>query len=408
MFTVLRLCWGLQLKEDNEGASPADIKKMIKGKWGELSDEEKAPYEERARKEADAKRQAQSEKSKERADEGNKKAVLVSPTQNPKLEAPKKTPSAFALFSAQERRKIKAESSGETVLPSEVTKMVKQRWAELSSEDRTPFERQASAAKDEYDKELSRYENQNSQLAGDNADRAPSVESASEDGRGVKRKRDPKAPKRPQSAFAIFSGEARKAIKGENSTLSPSEVTQMVKQRWNDLGAEGQAPFELKSRTVKEEYEAYERSLEQDAQLGGSDNFDASSETGKGKKTLLTSQKKARQDSTSSVDNGSGTTKAGVQNGAGLKAPKKAPTPFALYAADMRKSLKQENAQLQPSEITTKVKERWYSMNADEKAPFEAKSQAAKEQYEIAKAEFDKANKEAEDTSPIAAMDTDT
>lgn len=51
----------------------------------------------------------------------------------------------------------------------------------------------------------------------------------------VKKEKDPDAPKRPLTAFFLFSTNARELVKTENPGFSPVEVNNEILARWNGM-----------------------------------------------------------------------------------------------------------------------------------------------------------------------------
>lgn len=67
------------------------------------------------------------------------------------------------------------------------------------------------------------------------------------------KQKDPNAPKRPLSAFFIFSQDERPKIKSLNATLSVADVAKVIGEKWRS------APDDLKRRYEKAAKEAKER-----------------------------------------------------------------------------------------------------------------------------------------------------
>ena len=67
------------------------------------------------------------------------------------------------------------------------------------------------------------------------------------------KQKDPNAPKRPLSAFFIFSQDERPKIKVTNAALSVADVAKVIGEKWRS------APDELKRRYEKSAKEAKER-----------------------------------------------------------------------------------------------------------------------------------------------------
>jgi hypothetical protein len=67
------------------------------------------------------------------------------------------------------------------------------------------------------------------------------------------KQKDPNAPKRPLSAFFIFSQDERPKIKLQNASLSVADVAKVIGEKWRS------APDDLKRRYEKAAKEAKER-----------------------------------------------------------------------------------------------------------------------------------------------------
>lgn len=73
------------------------------------------------------------------------------------------------------------------------------------------------------------------------------------------KQKDPNAPKRPLSAFFIFSQDERPKVKSQNASLSVADVAKVIGEKWRS------APEDLKRRyekAAKEAKERYEQELE--------------------------------------------------------------------------------------------------------------------------------------------------
>jgi hypothetical protein len=84
------------------------------------------------------------------------------------------------------------------------------------------------------------------------------------------KQKDPNAPKRPLSAFFIFSQDERPKIKVQNASLSVADVAKIIGEKWRG------APDDLKrkyEKAAKEAKERYEIELQAYKQTGISTNF---------------------------------------------------------------------------------------------------------------------------------------
>ena len=157
-------------------------------------------------------------------------------------EPVKKPLSAYMMYCAEARPALKG-------MP--VTQQAKQlgaQWKSLDPAVKGAFEEAAKAAKHAWE------------LA--NPEAAKKKKPAAKKARTPKAKKDPNAPKKPLSAYIIFTKERRSAVVAENPGLSLTEVTKELGARWKAIGAEEKSVFEAKAKEDKERYavemEAYE------------------------------------------------------------------------------------------------------------------------------------------------------
>ena len=157
-------------------------------------------------------------------------------------EPVKKPLSAYMMYCAEARPALKG-------MP--VTQQAKQlgaQWKSLDPAVKGAFEEAAKAAKHAWE------------LA--NPEAAKKKKPAAKKAKTPKAKKDPNAPKKPLSAYIIFTKERRSAVVAENPGLSLTEVTKELGARWKAIGAEEKSVFEAKAKEDKERYavemEAYE------------------------------------------------------------------------------------------------------------------------------------------------------
>jgi hypothetical protein len=69
-----------------------------------------------------------------------------------------------------------------------------------------------------------------------------------------KKDKDPNAPKRPRSAYIIFSGQEGKKIRAANPEMSAKDVMREIGRRWSQIDPEKKAKFEEEAAADKERY----------------------------------------------------------------------------------------------------------------------------------------------------------
>ena len=183
------------------------------------------------------------------SDETQKKLkTLVNRSEGKRVKdpnAPKNAKSAYIFFCKEMRDKVKAEldaelEDGTKAKTTDITKALGARWELAKQKGDAHIRKYVKLA--EEDKK--RYQE-------DKADYTPSEEFLAESRRG---KKDPNAPKHPQSAYILFCNQKRAEVKaslGEDS--SATDVTRELGVRWNNF----------KASTTKKDVEAMKRFQEQ-------------------------------------------------------------------------------------------------------------------------------------------------
>jgi hypothetical protein len=200
------------------------------------------------------------------------------------LVAPKRPPRAFALFARERRKEVQAEHPDlENV---EVSKRVQEAWDAASADVKRPFEADAAAAASRFEEKMAQYctakaaaENfvgstggasassvadtahskalgtttaataaahASSEIGGDDDNDDDDGDDGASNGRTSSQPlitAKPKKVKNPETPFALFSRKMRKEDKAEIETLSPTEATKLLKERWGALDAQGRAPY---------------------------------------------------------------------------------------------------------------------------------------------------------------------
>lgn len=142
------------------GGGMGDIGKKISEEWASLSEEKKADY---ATQSQDMKKKFDVEFAEYKGTEAfanfcNEKAKLESKQLQKKLirtkldEAPKKSPSAYALFRSEVMPKVTEENKGLSM--GEMGKKLASMWVEVPQEKKEEYQAQAVKLKEQYDKDL--------------------------------------------------------------------------------------------------------------------------------------------------------------------------------------------------------------------------------------------------------------
>lgn len=122
------------------------------------------------------------------------------------------------------------------VILTEDSKMCSEKWKSMSPEEKAKFEEMAKIDKLRYDQEMKSY--------------VPPAGAK----KGKKKKKDPNAPKRPPSAFLIFTSEHREKIKEHNPGISNPDIAKKFGEMWKKMSTTDKAPYKAKYAELKEKY----------------------------------------------------------------------------------------------------------------------------------------------------------
>ncbi|XP_051955554.1 high mobility group protein B3-like [Xyrauchen texanus] len=147
---------------------------------------------------------------------------------------PKGKMSAYAYFVKTCREEHHKKDPGVTVNFSEFSKKCSERWKTMSPKEKTKFDDLAKKDKARYDQEMMHYN--------------PGQ-------KGKKQKKDPNAPRRPQSGFFLFCGEHRPSIKAQNPSLGIGDVAKRLGEMWSNLSDSEKQPFLSKANKLKDKYQ---------------------------------------------------------------------------------------------------------------------------------------------------------
>lgn len=208
-----------------------------------------------------------------------------------------KPPSAYWLWLSDSRPKIVAMVGGKG---SDVAKKGGELWKALSAAERTPYEAQAKARKEEYEKFIATEDGQKAlqdkkaakadEKAGKEKKETERAEKLAEKEQ-KKNERDCKAAlksidkdenlKKPQTAYWLWLNDNREKIQKMLGTGKGSEVSRKAGEMWKTVSDTEKKPYEKKAADQKAAYEKYIASEEgaaalkafKDAQQSAKDQF---------------------------------------------------------------------------------------------------------------------------------------
>ena len=158
---------------------------------------------------------------------------------------------AYAFFVQTCREEHKRTNPGEQVVFSEFSKKCAGRWKVMDMNDKRPFEEMAARDKMRWEEEMKHWTPVDGRK-----------------GKKQKRKKDPNAPKRPQTAFFLFCADHREALRQQFPDLRIGEIAKKLGEKWSQCDGEKRAKYEGIANDQKETYkrqmEAYGEELQKD------------------------------------------------------------------------------------------------------------------------------------------------
>lgn len=167
---------------------------------------------------------------------------------------------------------------------------------------------------------------------------------------GLKRQKDPLAPKRGKSSYIFFCVDTREKIKKANPDFEAKELIRELGRVWREETSDKEKEkYAKQSAADKERYAEEIKDYEPPADLG------FVTPRGKG-------AKKPR--------------KAG---------PKRGLTSYIFFCKDMRPKLKEESPDMATKDVTAELGKRWRELSENKKKPFEKLAAEDKARYESEK-----------------------
>lgn len=264
-----------EVKKENPDAPFAEIAKIIGAKYKKLSPEERAKWDKKAGVEKQRYKDEMADYSapEEDSDDDDKKKKPAKKKKDP--NAPKKPTTSFMQFNNANRARIKKENPDATF--SEMAKLVSVAWKAIEPDEKKKYEDLAATDKQRYLEAMKTY--------------VPPKDTGNDEkgGKGGKSKKDPNAPKRPMTAFMLYSNANRAKVKSENPGISFGELGKKMGELFKALSAEERAKYDELNAKDKERYKkqteeyqakaAKEKEEDSDSDDSDSDSDDSDSDS---------------------------------------------------------------------------------------------------------------------------------
>ncbi len=263
-------------------------------------------------------------------------------------DAPKNAKSAYMFFCADKRAEVKEKNP--ELSAKEITTKLGALWKEIkdNEEEVDKYNQLAAADKDRYKEEMANY--------------VPSDSEEPEKKKRVKKAKD--APKNAKSAYMFFCIDKRAEVKEQNPELGAKEITTKLGAMWKNI------------KDNEEEVDKYNKlaAADKDRYKEEMANYVPNEEVDTEKPEKKKRAKKAKD------------------------APKNAKSAYMFFCQEMRSSVKEENPELSPKEITTKLGAMWKEIkdNEEEVEKYNQLASADKDRYKEEMANYIPSEGEAE------------
>ncbi|KAG5189238.1 high mobility group box domain-containing protein [Tribonema minus] len=162
--------------------------------------------------------------------------------------APTRARSAYVLFSLSKRQEVKA-GLPEGSKVTEIMRRVAALWREMTEDQRSEWHAKAAEDKQRYQDELTTYQGP-LKIPNKRAHKAmfeqpqPAYEA---NGRAKRAKKDPRAPKRPMSAFLYYSQVMRPRLKEQYPDAKAQDVSKILGEQWARMGPDDKKVYNTKA-----------------------------------------------------------------------------------------------------------------------------------------------------------------
>jgi len=290
------------------------------------------------------------------------------------VNAPRKPLSSYFMFTRDRRASLKAEQP--SLKTTEMAKVLSAEWKALDAAAKDKYTAEASQAKAEYATKLAEYKKTSEfgaftlrlaewkRAQSESATATATAKPSGKAFKATKKPKDAKAPKRPQTAYFLFTAARRAAVKEANPDAKVTEIAKLLGAEWKALSAEEKAPFVEKAETAKAAYTAAM------ATYKGSADFAAHEET---VAAWARNEKRGKAEAEGKLPKVSLPRKPKDAN-----RPKRAPTAYFLFTAERRAAVSAANPEAKITQIAKLMGAEWKALSEEEKAPFVEKAEKAK------------------------------
>lgn len=293
-------------------------------------------------------------------------------------KAPKKNLSAYFLFTQDRRAELKAAHPEKKL--TQLTTVMAAEWKVIDAELKAKYQKQADADKAEYVRLMAEYKKTDSYASHQVKLVAHKAEQkATADKKAATKPKDKNAPKKPQTAYFIFTGHIRPQMKEENPDMKVTELAKIMGGKWKALNEEDKKQWydqaaKLKAAhtvTVAEYaksdlYREYQTTVANWQAEQAQRKMDSKSPDGKSARPKVSMPRKPKD-----------------QNH-----PKRALSSYMLFSASVREQAKKENPDMKITQLSAVLGAKWKAIGEEEKMKWSDLAAKQKEEYKIVLAQY--------------------
>jgi hypothetical protein len=252
-----------EVKEDYPDLKATEITSKLGELWKALPDSDKTKYIEQAEEAKESYKEKMSSYVRPSDEELLQLAASKKGKKGKKGEkrpkdpnAPKRPKSSY-LFFCEDKRDLVKEAEPD-LKATEVTSKLGQLWKALSDKQKQKYVKKAEQAKEHYNDEMKSYVRPSDEELAKLEESKPKRKGS----KGSKGKRkESGAPKRPMTAFLLFSMEKREEVKADNPELKGTDISKELGRMWKDDFADKESRAKWVDQAEKEK-ERYKKEME--------------------------------------------------------------------------------------------------------------------------------------------------
>lgn len=311
------------------------------------------------------------------------KTLKIRKAKAPKdLNAPKKNLSAYFLFTNERRQELKVQYPEKKL--TELTTLMATEWKAMDEATKKTYQDRAIADKENYLTALAEYKKTENytqyqvKLSGWKEEQKLTASK-----KAAKKPKDVNAPKKPPTAYFLFTNKVRAAVTAANPDMKITEIAKVLGQKWKEISEEEKKEYQDEAAKLKEQHkitvEEYKKSdlyqeylqtvaawqQEQDKKKSDEKAAKAAEQADRPKVSLPRKPKDPN-------------------------APKKPLTAYLLFSGSVRAQARSDNPEMKITQIAGVIGNKWKALSEEEQKKWADLAAKQKEEYKIVSAEYQK------------------